>query len=203
MKTWSDFYPFVLPSAIGCPKPTADFFLKQAAIEFFTSSRAWIDPLPAVSTVVGQASYSFGASAEQQVIGIDECRIDGGDALDVGHDEEVDGDTSTGTPSRIWTDDLLAYSLWRVPSVADQQVVNKVVLAPSQSATGVDDRLFALYANAIAHAALAQLLALPDKPWTNPQLALYFAGMGGAATNFAATQARTGGARLRVRRAAL
>ena len=31
---WSDFYSWVLPSVPGCPNPTLDLHIRQAAIEF-------------------------------------------------------------------------------------------------------------------------------------------------------------------------
>lgn len=197
MKTWDQFYPFVLPQAIGCPNVTASFYIKQAAIKFLSDSGAWIDTLAAVPTVLGQAAYAFGASTAQQVLGIEQCRIDAGDPLDIGYDDEVLTDTANGAPTRVWTTDLINFNLWRAPDTAAQQIVNTVVLAPSQSATGVEDRIFALYVTDIAALALAQLLALPNKAWTNPAMAQFYADK--ADLNHAATLAKTGGARLKTR----
>lgn len=201
MKTWDQFYPFVLPKVIGCPNLTANFYIKQAAIEFLMESHAWVDTLAAVNTVFNQQAYAFGAPATQQVLDIRECRIAGGDPLDLGYDEEILKDTAAGTPTRIWTTDLVNFNLWRVPAVAAQQIVNKVVLAPSQAATGVEDRIFALHFKDIANRALQRLLELPGKPWTDPVLAKAYGDM--VDPHHASVQAKRGGARLRTKVASI
>ncbi len=48
---YSYFMPFVLPYANGCPDLTAEFHVRQAAIEFFQRSLAWRQDLDAAMTV--------------------------------------------------------------------------------------------------------------------------------------------------------
>ena len=201
MKTWDKFFPFVLPWAMGCPEPTAVFHIKQAAIDFLSTSRAWRKTLAGVPTAAGTRAYAFGQGAGAQVLSIEKCSIGTDDPLEIGFDEEVDGDDSLGVPTRIWTTDLANFNLWRTPAGVFS-VVNDVVLTPTQAATGIDDGLFELYVKDIASVALSTLL-LPGHTWSNPQLATFHGNKMGVATNAAAVQAQTGGARLRMKRGPL
>lgn len=201
MKTWDKFFPFVLPSVMGCSEPMAEFHVKQAAIDFLSTSRAWRKTLAAVPTVAGTRNYAFGQGPGAQVLSIEKCSIGTDDPLDLGFDEEVDDDDSLGTPTRIWTTDLATFNLWRTPAGVFS-VVNDVVLTPTQAATGIEDSLFELYVKDIASVALGTLL-LPGHTWSNPQLATFHANKLGTAANAAAVQAQTGGTRLRSKRGAL
>jgi hypothetical protein len=174
MKTWANFYDYVLPDVPGAPTAAVDLALRQAAIAFCEQSLAWRYNHPDIEVTSGTAQYAFVPPAEAVVHAIHYAAWNG-DEIATRVDESnvtiYDWRNDTGTPRFVFGG---ATSLTLVPTPdADGTLALEVILKPAPDATGVDDSIFNEFREAIAHGALTRLMLSPKKPYTSPQLATF------------------------------
>jgi len=171
MSSFDAFSPYVLPYAPGCPDATIEHHVRMAAIEFCRHTNVWradlaglagdgvatefTMPLPTdaeVSKLLGVAITATGYSPTDATIR----------TADVGARMVRDGTTDT----IAYTDDLRTLTVW--PAQATGKTITATVsLKPSMTAATFPDALFAHYAQDIAAGALASILAMPKKDWTD------------------------------------
>ena len=162
------------------PRLTVDLArleIRQAAIRFCRESRCDRRTLASFNTVPADPLYVLTAPADtaiSEVLGValDEEKID-----PLRPDEiPADAETETGTPShygyRPKTGEL---QLIVAPSVV-QAVSVIVAVEPPASTTVLNDWIAQRYGRDIAYGALAELLEMPKKPWSDPQLSVLYRG---------------------------
>jgi hypothetical protein len=174
MKPWSDFYDLVMPGLPGCPFMMVDNALRQAAIVFCEQSLAWRFHHPAVSVMAGTAEYAFIPPAGTTVHCITHAALNGKEIEFRAGESAItirNWRNQSGTPLYV-LGGATAATLVPVPDAAGMLAMT-VALKPSASSGGIDDALFNEFREPIIHGALAQLLYLPKKPYTNAQLATY------------------------------
>lgn len=227
----SAFLPFVLPHANGCPNMIAQFYVRQAAIEFCRRTLCWSKTLPAVSTVLApltftgaltaatggtltgaftgptrpdyiltfsdgstqtvtlnngstavmwlnpvtasasvtysQVAYAIPPTTDADVIKLLRFTRNGEKETiatpDVGEDLGAYGFQQNA----VWLTDKTSFQVVPPPATAGIQYGLKVALVPTQAAASVPDDLFSSYAEDIAAGALARVLGLTDKDWTD------------------------------------
>jgi hypothetical protein len=159
MVTWSQFYPYILPSVPGAVLPTVDFQLRQAAREWCDRTMCWRDWLDPIYTNGVDRVYDFEVSSGQDVVQLVNATVDSkaADILRLG-DLPRDWMTSSCVPCGVVA--LSSGSRFGVlPLQAEGIAVQtEVTLRPSNTATGVEDELFASYAREIALGALGNLM---------------------------------------------
>lgn len=179
MKLWSDFFDYVVPEISGCPQLLTVPYIRAAAIDFFGDTGVYTLTLDADNVVAGVASYDITLPANWDVAWVRSVRHNGTllapvseNALD---QEGANWITATGTPLRYLQEDTASVRLVPIPTTAvSGGLVLRAVLRPSLASTGFStDWVFDGWGEAIASGAKARLLALPGKPWSNPELALY------------------------------
>lgn len=169
--TWDDFSPYVLPYAPGCPDATLEHHARLAAIEFCRHTNVWrsdlagIDgdgvatlftlPLPTDAEVSKLLSVAITATGYSPI----DATIR---TADVGAQMVRDGTSET----IAYTDDLRTLTVWPAQAIG-KTITATVSLKPSITATTFPDALFAHYAQDIAAGALASILAIAKKDWTD------------------------------------
>lgn len=172
MQLLTTFLPWVIPFAPGCSEPMAVQALRDAAIEFCEESQLiqqWLDP---ITLVEGQSVYDLDAPSQQKVAmilaaTIDRTPISKMPAIFVSAQA---GDN--GTPQGAYTtapDSVLQLALEAPPdaAAAGRTLAVKAALAPSITATAVDDQLHADWLRGLADGALSILLDIPNQPFTD------------------------------------
>jgi hypothetical protein len=162
------FYDDLMPLVPGCPMAMANKALLRAAQEWCEKTLCWRAWLDDVTTLTDENTYDFNVVAGQEVVQLLRATLDGQDILVMTPDSiPANWRTSTAWSDRtgIFTQDASSFVLVPTPA-ADLIVQTEVALRPTNTATGVEDAIFAAYANEIATGAAARLHAMPGKPYT-------------------------------------
>lgn len=171
MKALSAFYPRILPYLPGCPEPLAAQVLINSAIEFCDSSLALRQNLATFSTVAGLSQYDLlPPSAQHDISRVMGVTLDGKE-LSPGMAEVIRGDmpTATAKPRGFYTDrtDSIFTLMLSPPPDDIYTVVVNVALAPSQTATQLDDDLYNSWIDPIVSGAIARAMQIPGQSFSN------------------------------------
>lgn len=198
MKAWSYWLPDLMPHVPGCPQVLAEHELRRAAQAFFSQTMAWrVDETPR-AVFAGDAELSVAPSdSEQELVRVDAIWYDGQKLEPVAPetlDQQYvdDWQDRTGTPTNFLQVMPGVARLYPVP-LADAVVGLKLrlIVTPSDTATGLPDDLAIRYRDEIQVGAKSRLMLYPGKPWTNPELAAVY----GQAFNGLVNQATAAAAR--------
>lgn len=163
---WSDFGPYVLPYAFGCPDPTMEQHVRLAAIEFFRRTLAWREVLDAVQAD-GTELVEVEPPSQTQIIKIKSVAVDGQEfpLVETSHGMAL----SRGSPGRefAFTHDGRTLSVYPLQASGASVVVD-AALAPSITSTSLPDVLALQHMQDIAHGAIASLKRFPGQPFTDP-----------------------------------
>ena len=179
MKTWSDFYDYVVPELPGLANTDmVDLHLRDAAIDFCEQTWVLVGDHDPVSTIADIYEYELDSPESQcECFAIKQAWIDDSPIEPISMDDlwaaNIDWRTSSGQPSKFAQQDYENVLLYAVPD-AVYTLTMVVALRPTVTATGVPDRFYADYRKAIAFAAKANLMAQPAKPWSNPDKSTYY-----------------------------
>lgn len=178
-----EFLGLVLPGLPYCPVALAVQKLRLAAREFFRMSWVWRADHEAIALVANQATYALTVPAGAEVRALCNVRLEGNRFDPVRREvlESQYGDWAAQTaekPQRWFMADEATLLVWPKPTANLANAVTlRMILRPTLTASGIDDRLFNLYAEGIAHGAIAELQRMPDKPWTSFDSALIESGL--------------------------
>lgn len=169
---WEDFFPLVLPYVTGCPEPTVEAHLRQAAIAFCAQTMAWKASLPPLSGNGTATSFTMVPPTDGRVHRLLRVVLNtpGIEPMSIELLSPDDGayrmlDEGSLRPI-AFTPDGTSLTVWPAQPTGTS-IVATAVVKPSQTAAGVPDALFEDYAQDIADGALATLLAMPGKSWTD------------------------------------
>ena len=172
MTPWSEFLPYVLPSAPGCPDPVAEFNLRLAAQDFCARTRVWRHTLPDITTTqaLGVGPYPMNLPEHSELVRIERSTMDGR-AIDVLPADALPTDwRQYPNTIRDCVFTLDRRELFAVPSYEVNRVLSmEVSLRPAETAEEFPDELAGLYKRDIAAGALEMILMLPA--FLNPALA--------------------------------
>lgn len=179
MKAWSEFVPLVAVKVQKCPRFTIEDIAKQMAIQFYEESRAWRerDVTIVAATALGQAVYTVTNPSNTELVGLPAVWIDSVEVKEL-RGADLD-DSEPGKQSSTAGVMVISPTQVRVspaPDAAARVIKATVAYKPAASAAGLDDLLFAKHSDVIASKTIAELLLMPDKPWSNAQAAGYYQG---------------------------
>lgn len=173
MKPLDLFLPKIHQFAAGVSDPVAYEWIREAAIEFCERTRMWtsFDQYPVSGTFAGEVRAPAGATIHEieQVLfnGVELVGKTPGE-LDMLYPNWRTGG-ARGNP--MFFAQMEPDSISLAPLGAGL-VTAWLVLKPTQSTMSLPDFIADQHRQIIADGALARILALPGKDWTNPQLAV-------------------------------
>lgn len=167
MAVWADFYPRVMPYVIGCPIPTVNTALIDAAREFCNKAKTW-QSVKTLTIVAAQSLYAFPLEPGEEVVKIDRFTVNGKEFIEILSARDLPDDWQTNPPScdAIYQKNATEFLLFPAPAATDV-VALTLYLRPTQDGTGVDDPTFEEHAEAIASGARAMLQRMPRQDWTD------------------------------------
>jgi len=174
---WSAFLPDVLPHVAGVSDPLAEGEIRKAAIEFCHKSLAWTHMHDPVTVAARVNPYDYSKPSGTQVVEPLQVWLEERKVIEFKTPAELselygDWRKAEGTPQFITQERPSQFYLVPTPTMTlANGLTLRVALKPSRSASGVDSMIHEEYAEVIANGAIARLLAIPGKPWTNLSLA--------------------------------
>jgi hypothetical protein len=168
---WSAFMPELMTFAHGCPIPVAESKARQAAIEFFRRTRAWVEWLdPVTSIASASAEYDMEPPSGADVIRIEQATI-GGNQVPVASFRDVaqDWERQALSELQLVSRDLKTFRMGGT-AAAGLLIQVQAALIPSRTSTGIPDDLFEKYVDDIAHGARAKILSIPGTTFYNPDI---------------------------------
>jgi hypothetical protein len=199
---WSTWNPDVAIDVPGCPSITIEKAVRDTVIDFLERThliQRTVGPLD-VTAGAGEKTDFGSLGASEHILGIKAAWINGREVEILGP-REIEADwpdwqTALGDPQCLVMERPGAYYL--VPALSDPMtdaVRMRIVVGLTEAATECDDRIRRDWRDAITSGAKARLMAIPEKPWTNLQLAgvhqaVYMGAVAGATLAAIRTPAR-------------
>lgn len=180
MVKFSKMYRDVRNTVTGCPTDLVHDALRQSAIDFCKHTSVLVVTLDPISLVAGESNYDLVSDPGTHVYGLVAANLNGArlqlvtrTQLDVGY---PDWESKTGTPQyALFVPGEEQVRLVPEPDAADTDALFvSVVLAPDDNADGIERDIYLRYKGVLAAGAKEKLLMLPNKAWTNPQLASFY-----------------------------
>lgn len=174
----------VAPSVPGCPQPVIEQYIRDAAIEACERTLAWRYQQPPIRLTQGVHEYPYETPDESEVhafikASCNEQRLDPNtldDIVDMYPDWPSTDASRRGQPRFVFQLDPDNFCVAPTPDNAIAYDVNMIVaLKPLRTATGMDKTAFDDLENVILHGALQHLLVMPNKTWSDRELAAYHA----------------------------
>ncbi|CAN7537418.1 hypothetical protein LJR130_003784 [Variovorax sp. LjRoot130] len=156
MKPWSNFLRDVRLSAPGTPEPIAEHAVLRAAQEFCHETRAWIVELDPTITQEGVLTYDLELDQGVELVRIESAKFNGQD-----YPAWRPGE-ATPCGRYVYTPDGRAIAFSEGVG-AGLPLVIRCAIKPGETATGIDDVIFARYVKTIALGAVAELTSDPAK----------------------------------------
>lgn len=171
--------PEVLPSAPECPEVVAVNAIRNAVIEFCYATNWWQGDYGTTAITAAILPYSFTVAASGMVAQVLVATYDGL-PLAITSIEELDAKvvgwrTATGQIRAVFQPTPGIVDFYPRPAGTDSyNIFMRVSYAPLRAATTVDSTVYEAYLEEIAAGALARLLMVPNKSWTNEQAAAQY-----------------------------
>lgn len=171
---WESFYPYVQPSVPGCPEITIQAYLREAAAQFCEFSEVWRFDIDEDFTSKSTSDYEIDVPTGAALTNILDLYLDGSPLVRVS-DKHYSASPAfgLGRPAR--------YALYQEAQVRFYPTPDTKysfqgigVLKPSLTSTGVEDFIFETHHQVISAGALAKLMIIPGKEWSNPELASFY-----------------------------
>ncbi|MCA3109833.1 MAG: hypothetical protein ING91_19480 [Rhodocyclaceae bacterium] len=176
MAVWKDFLPETMRLCPSAPRVVALTQIKEACIDFFQRSRCWRVDLPQAVVPVSTTTFSPTPPTDTEVVDIMSAQWEER-PITIKSRQELD-DEFSGWRSLLPANRPLMLTL------TDERTVRLVpmntaagaldiyaAIKPARSATGIADNQFSEHKEAIAAGAAYRLLMMPEKSWTNFELA--------------------------------
>lgn len=187
-KLFSDFLNDVMPDVPGCTTEIAQHAIKNTIIDFCEKSLILQRDHDPVSVAANVIDYDFDPPDNFLVIKImrawyknkplEPVSPDDIDKPEV-YNQLFEGASVAGAePNAILQKSERQFTIYPIPSEAAANAITmRVALKPTRSSEEVDDVIYEDYSEIIAYGAKARLMMSPNKPYTNPQLAVSALGM--------------------------
>jgi len=183
-RTFLDIVNRLSPSVPGCPTPVIEQYVRDAAIEACERTLAWRYEQPAVRLVPGAHDYEYDTPDDAEVHAFLTATVNGKQLTPVTLEHLYDlypkwpnQDVNERSEPRYITQlDPDNFSVAPVPDNATTYDVRMIVcLKPLRTATKMDKKFLDELENVIMHGALQHLLVLPDRTFSDRELASYHA----------------------------
>lgn len=174
----------VTPSVPGCPRPTIEQYLRDSAIEVCERTLAWRYEQPDIRLTPGVYEYDYETPDDSEVTAVIYAAING-EKIDPLPQEDLHriypdwpsiDINKRSNPRHVSQFDPDHFVVAPVPDATRPYDVKMfVALKPTLTSRGMDAIAMNELEALIIHGALQHLLALPDKSWTDRELATFHA----------------------------
>lgn len=196
--------PKLAASVPGCPRPTIVQYVRDIAREVCEKTLVWRFEQDPIRLTAGVYEYEYDNPNNTEVVAVIHGAING-QPLTVGTQEDIHGlfpdwpsldTTKRGSPLYLSQFDPDHFVLAVIPDdVITYDVKMFLALKPTLEATGMAETPFNKSEQLIIHGVLQHLLVLPNKSWTDRELASYHAKQYVYKTALARAQANIGAGR--------
>ena len=176
--------PDLAASVPGCPRPTIVQHIRRAAIEVCEKTLVWRYEQDPIRLTGGVYEYDYEVPSKTEVCGIIHSTLNGAPLTPVTQEQihttypswPSTDVTQRGSPRFIGQFDPDHFVLALIPDASITYDVKLfLALKPTLDATGMAQTPFDECEQLIVHGALQHLLVLPNKSWTDRELASYHA----------------------------
>ena len=183
-RTVLDIVNRLSPSVPGCPTPIIEQYVRDAAIEACERTLAWRYEQPRIRLVVGAHDYAYESPTDAEIHAFITATVNDEVLTPVTLDKIYElypkwpnqPTTSRAKPRHITQLDPDHFSVAPVPDDAESYDIRMIVcLKPLRTADSMDKTVLDELENVIMHGALQHLLVLPDRSWSDRELAAYHA----------------------------
>lgn len=183
-RTFMSLVNRLAPSVPGCPQPIIEQHVRDAAIEACERTLAWRYEQPVTRLTPGVYEYPYNNPLQTEVHAFITATVNGSPLDPVTLEQlyakypnwpSLDPD-QRADPRVICQLDPDNYTLAPIPDAAKTYDLKMIIiLKPLRTATGMDKSVFDDLENVIMHGALQHLLVMPNKNWSDRELATYHA----------------------------
>lgn len=180
---FTDMLPQLLTDAPGCPPMTAVNALRNASVDFCAATNAWNDLLAAFALVDGQRDYTIASPAGARALTVMAIHKDNGRLVpktleQIGRDYPGWQTMTSAMPDAFSVvTGGLSVRLFPTPlNALSAQLSMRVSFAPTIAGTSLPDWVAEKYFECLLDGARSRLLAIPQKAWSDAQLAAYHGG---------------------------
>ena len=182
-RLFSDLVNRIAPSVPGCPQPVIETFIRSAAIDVCERTGAWRYEHATVTMTAGTYEYAFVPESGAEVYTILTANLNGNDmipmTLEALHQMypkwPSSVSTERATPQYIVQISPITFHVALVPINSTDTMEMFVSQRPTRASTGMNEAVMDDVEDAIVHGALQHLLTLPERTWSDTELAAYHA----------------------------
>ncbi len=195
-KLLSDFYDLLLPELPGCAPALLEIHLREVAREFCQDTNIWQADCDPIDLQAGVASYDIeAAEIESEIVRVFSVTA-GSDLLWTRRalPDERPKHINSRPPFTLSIDlSQLTFSEDAIPTQTIPLGLKvRTSLQPASTARRLPDFLQTRYVDAIRNGTLSRLMVMAKKPWTDRELAAFYASQWRLQKAFAANQAADG-----------
>jgi hypothetical protein len=174
VKTWADFYEYVRPQTPGAESPLLDLMLRNAAIDFFRETEVMTSE-QVLNLLADQSVYDTTNPAHTEATRIKEFVFENNSPLRPITLMKLQRLYSSwrdvrSQPTHYFQQTPRQIVVFPKPDANYDAVLNKV-LVPTRASIGIEDEYYNEYVEAIANGAIARIMRVPNKPYTNMEMA--------------------------------
>lgn len=183
-KTFNSLVNRLAPHVPGCPYPIIEQYIRDAAIEACERTLAWRYKQPKIRLTPGVYDYPYETPSHTEVHAFITVAVNGRQMqpITLEHLHELFPEwpdlsaDQRATPRYISQLDPDNFVIASIPDSAESYDVRMIVaLKPLRTATSMDQTVMDDLENVIMHGALQHLMLLPDRDWSDANLAAYHA----------------------------
>ena len=174
---YTQWLPYVQVNVPDCPKALIVEAIRQKVIEFCQRSLFLRQELDGFYTVADDNEYDLTSPVDTTIAQLLMLKVNKRELEPKTQDdlEEIyqEWRDQSGEPSYFFLKNTNTAILVPNP-IGVYPVRILVALKPTQSAQGVDEIIFEEYKDAIKHGALAYLMLMAEKTWSNPNMSAFY-----------------------------
>lgn len=183
-RRFSEIVTRLAPSVPGAPSVIVEQYVRDAAIEACERTLAWRYEQAPIRLTRGGHDYAYEPPNHSEVHAILTATVNGNKITPVSLDQMHDiypkwpysDNNEEAEPRYITTIDVDHFAVAPIPDGKTNYDVRMIVaLKPLRTATEMDKTAFDDLENVIMHGALQHLLVLPERSWSDRELASYHA----------------------------
>lgn len=174
---YTQWLPYVQVNVPDCPKALIVEAIRQKVIEFCQKSLFLRQELDGFYTVADDNEYDLSPPVDNNIAQLLMLKVNKRELEPKTQDdlEEIyqEWRDQEGQPSYFFLKNTNTAILVPKP-IGVYPVRILVALKPTQAAQGVDEIIFEEYKDAIKHGALAYLMLMAEKTWSNPNMSAFY-----------------------------